>query len=145
MESDLKSKWNIRVGFTCGAFDLLHAGHVMMLEEARGVCDYLVVGLQADPSIDRPNKNSPTQSLEERLIQLMAVKYVDEVHTYTTEDELVQLLIKLKPDVRIIGEDHRGKEFTGQELPIEIYFNSRDHSYSTSELRERIIIGKINN
>lgn len=144
MESDLKSKWNIRVGFTCGAFDLLHAGHIMMFKEARSVCDYLVVGLQTDPSIDRPDKNSPTQSLEERLIQLMAVKHVDEVRTYATEDDLVQLLIKLKPDVRIIGEDHKGKGFTGQELPIEIYFNSRDHGYSTSELRERIILGKNN-
>lgn len=140
----MKSKWNIRVGFTCGAFDLLHAGHVMMFEEAKSVCDYLVAGLQTDPSIDRPDKNSPTQSLEERSIQLRAVKYVDEVITYTTEDDLVQLLIKLKPDVRIIGEDHKGKQFTGQDLPIEIYFNSRGHGYSTSELKERIVRGKGN-
>lgn len=140
----MKNKWNIRVGFTCGAFDLLHAGHIMMFEEAKNVCDYLVAGLQTDPSIDRPDKNSPTQSLEERRIQLSAVKYVDEVITYATEDDLVQLLIKLRPDVRIIGEDHKEKQFTGQELPIEIYFNSRDHGYSTSELRERIVRGKSN-
>jgi len=111
-----------------------------MLEEARSICDYLIVGLQIDPSIDRPEKNSPIQSLEERLMQLIAVKHVNEVHTYVSEKELVQLLLRVKPDVRIIGEDHRGKKFTGRELPIEIYFNKRDHEYSTQELRRRIFL-----
>ncbi len=128
----------IRVGFTCGAFDLLHAGHVMMLEEAKEQCDWLVIGLQTDPSIDRKNKNKPIQSLEERKIQVDAIRFVDEVIVYETEDDLLNLLSNLKPDVRIIGEDHRGKKFTGYDLPIELYFNSRSHTFSTTELRKRI-------
>ncbi len=128
----------MRVGFTCGAFDLLHAGHVLMLEEAREACDYLIVGVQSDPSIDRPEKNSPIQSHEERIIQVRGVKHVDEVVTYDTEAGLVELLQKLNPDVRILGADHKGKKFTGWELPIAVFFNSRDHGYSTSELRDRI-------
>ena len=133
-----QNRWNMRVGFTCGAFDLLHAGHVLMLEEAREACDYLIVGVQSDPSIDRPEKNSPIQSHEERIIQVRGIKFVDEVVTYNTEDDLIQLLQKISPDVRILGADHKGKKFTGWQLPIAVFFNTRDHGYSTSELRARI-------
>ena len=128
----------MKTGFTCGAFDLLHAVHIMMLEEAKSFCDYLIVGLHSNPQIDRPEKNKPIQSLSERLIQLRAVKYVDLVLLYDTEDELVQLLLAIKPDLRIVGADHEGKQFTGSELETEIKFNSRDHNFSSSELRNRI-------
>ena len=131
------------VGFTCGSFDLLHAGHALMLEEARTHCDRLIVGLQTDPSIDRPDKNAPIQAVEERLIMLKSVKWVDEIHLYDTESALVDLIKKLKPDVRIIGSDWRGKQFTGYELPIRVVFNSRDHSYSTSSLRERVLTAEM--
>ena len=133
-----KNRFNTKVGFTCGAFDLLHAGHVLMLKEAKDQCDWLIVGLQSDPSIDRKEKNSPIQELKERQIQLSAIKFVDEIVVYETEKDLFELLKKLKPDIRIIGADHKGGKFTGWELPIELYFNSRDHSYSTSELRRRV-------
>ena len=109
-----------------------------MLEEARSVCDYLIVGLQSDPSLDRAHKNSPVQSMEERKIQLSAVKYVDEVVIYNTEQELYNLLIELQPDIRILGADHENKKFTGDDLDIELYFNSRNHSWSSSDLRKRI-------
>ena len=134
----IKNRFNIKIGFTCGAFDLLHAGHVLMLKEARDQCDYLIVGLQTDPSIDRQEKNKPIQSLEERQVQLDAIRFVDEILIYKTEKDLFELLQRVKPDLRIIGADHRGKKFTGCELPMEVYFNSRNHSYSTSELRTRI-------
>ena len=133
-----KNKWNVRVGFTCGAFDLLHAGHVLMLEEARSACDYLIVGVQSDPSTDRPTKNSPIQAHEERIIQVKGVRHVDEVVTYDTESDLIELLKQINPDVRILGADHKGKKYTGWQLPIEVFFNTRDHGYSTSELRKRI-------
>jgi len=109
-----------------------------MLEEARTVCDHLIVGLQIDPSLDRKNKNRPIQSLKERKIQLGAVRYVDEIVEYKTESDLYKLLKELEPDVRIIGADHRGKEFTGFDLPPIVFFNTRDHKWSTTELRERI-------
>ena len=125
-------------GFTCGAFDLLHAGHVLMLQEARSVCDYLIVGLQTDPTIDRPIKNKPIQSLDERRIQLRAVRYVDEIVEYNTEKELYALLQSIDPAVRIIGIDHEGEDFTGHDLPIKVYFNSRDHTWSSEELRMRV-------
>jgi len=131
------------VGFTCGSFDLLHAGHVLMLEEARTHCDRLIVGLQSDPSIDRPDKNAPIQTVEERLIMLKAIRWVDEIHLYDSESDLVELIKKLNPDVRIIGSDWRGKQFTGYELPIRVVFNSRDHSYSTSSLRERVLTAEM--
>jgi len=130
-------------GFTCGSFDLLHAGHVLMLEEAKKYCERLIVGLQSDPTIDRPDKNKPVQSIEERLIQLKGCRYVDEVVIYDTEVDLFKLLVKLtndkKIDVRIIGADWEGKKFTGHELEIPVIFNSRDHLYSTTELRQRIL------
>lgn len=129
----------MKKGFTCGAFDLLHAGHILMLQEAKSVCDYLIVGLQTDPSLDRESKNRPVQSLEERRIQIEAVKYVDEVIIYESEKDLLVLLKRIKPDIRIIGADHKGKPFTGHELDIELFFNSRNHSWSSSDLRRRIV------
>lgn len=131
------------VGFTCGSFDLLHAGHVLMLEEAKRHCDRLVVGLQADPTIDRPDKNKPIMSLEERAAVLRAIKWVDDVCIYNTESDLLELLTTLKPDVRIIGADWKGKQFTGFELPIRVVFNSRNHSYSSSSLRERVMSAEL--
>lgn len=128
----------MKIGFTCGAFDLLHAGHILMLEEAKSVCDYLVVGLQTDPSIDRESKNKPIQSLEERKIQLSAVKFVDKIVIYETEQDLYNLLVKMNPDIRIIGADHKGKKFTGYDLDISLFFNSRNHNWSSSHLRKRI-------
>ena len=129
-----------KIGFTCSCFDLLHAGHILMLEDSKKQCDYLIVGLQTDPTIDRPGeKNKPIQSLEERKIQLEAIKYVDEVITYETENDLYELLYKLMPNVRILGTDYEHKYFTGIEIEgIDIYFHKRDHDYSTSSLREKI-------
>lgn len=128
-----------RVGFTCGTFDLLHAGHIMMLRDAKAVCGHLIVGLQSDPTVDRPEKNKPIQTLEERKIQLEAVRYVDQVLTYTTEQELEEMLWGIMPDIRIIGADWMDKEYTGKGMEgIDVYFNTRDHSYSSTELRERI-------
>jgi len=131
----------MKIGFTCGAFDLCHAGHVLMFKECKEHCDYLIVGLHTDPTIDRPEKNKPIQSLEERLIQLEAIKYIDKVVTYDTEKELYEILSKNPHsiDVRIIGADWKGKEFTGSDLAMPVIFNSRTHSYSTSELRKRIV------
>ena len=128
----------MKVGFTCGAFDLLHAGHALMLKEAKSVCDILVVAIQRDPSIDRSEKNSPIQSYEERQIMLDSIKYVDKIALYNTEEELYILLKDLNPDIRIIGADWKGKKFTGHDLSIEIYYNSRDHKWSSSSLRKRV-------
>jgi len=109
-----------------------------MFEECKQYCDYLIVGVQSDPSIDRPEKNSPIQSHEERLGLISSIKFVDEVKSYSTESSLVDMLKEINPDVRILGADHRGKEFTGHNLDIKWIFNSRDHGYSTSELRRRV-------
>lgn len=132
----------MKTGFTASAFDLLHSGHIIMLEECKRKCDYLIVGLQNDPSVDRPTKNKPVQSIIERYIQLKAVKYVDEIYVYNTEEDLKNLLSVLPIDVRILGEEYRNVAFTGRELceerGIEIYFNNRQHGFSTSELRNRI-------
>ena len=127
------------VGFTCSTFDLFHAGHIMMLREAKDHCDYLIVGLQTDPTIDRPIKNKPVQTVFERFIQLNACVYVDEVVVYATEKELRDILLSYAIDVRILGEEYQGKEFTGHDIPMEFYFNQRKHSFSTSELRQRVI------
>jgi glycerol-3-phosphate cytidylyltransferase len=127
------------VGFTCSTFDLFHAGHIMMLREAKDRCDYLIVGLQTDPTIDRPQKNKPVQTVFERFIQLNACVYVDEVVVYATEKELRDILLSYAIDVRILGEEYQGKEFTGHDIPMEFYFNQRKHSFSTSELRQRVI------
>jgi glycerol-3-phosphate cytidylyltransferase len=129
----------MRTGFTCSTFDLFHAGHILMLEEAKKQCDYLIVGLQTDPTIDRPEKNKPVQGIFERYVQLTACKYVDQVIVYATEKELLDVLLSYPIDVRIVGDEYAHKSFTGQELDIEIYFNKRKHSFSTTELRQRVI------
>ncbi len=129
----------MKIGFTCSCFDLFHAGHVMMLKEAKSQCDYLIVGLQSDPTIDRSEKNKPIQTLFERYVQLEACKYVNEIIPYATEKELRDILTSYPIDVRIIGEEYRDKQFTGYDLPMEVYFNSRQHSFSTTELRQRVI------
>ena len=126
------------VGFTCSCFDLLHAGHIIMLQYAKFICDKLIVGLQIDPTIDRPEKNKPIQSLEERKIQLEAVKYVDKIFTYDTEKDLYKKLLDIKPDVRILGSDYIGKPFTGDTLNINIYYHDRNHNYSSTNLRKKI-------
>tara|TARA_Y100000034_G_C6769037_1_gene342995 strand:- start:297 stop:788 length:492 start_codon:yes stop_codon:yes gene_type:complete len=131
-----------KIGFTCGAFDILHAGHVLMLEEAREQCDYLIVGVQSDPSLDRPEKNKPIQTYEERIIMAKSIKFVDEVVLYDTEADLVDLLVEIDPDVRIMGADWKGKQFTGYTLPIDVYFNARDHGWSTSKLRRKVYIAE---
>ena len=128
----------MKVGFTASSFDLLHAGHILMLKEAKHVCDHLICGLQTAPTIDRPEKNKPVQSYMERYIQLSAVKYVDEIIPYATEAELLSLMQHLPIDVRIIGEDYMGKNFTGKDLDIPLYFNKRRHDWSTSGLRQRV-------
>ena len=128
------------MGFTCSCFDLLHAGHILMLQDAKRQCDKLIVGLQTDPTIDRPDtKNKPIQSLEERKIQLEAIKYVDEVFIYDTEEELYKKLLDINPDVRILGSDYIGKSFTGDDLDIDIYYHERKHNYSTTSLRKKIV------
>lgn len=111
----------------------------MMLKEAKSVCDYLIVGLQTDPTIDRPEKNKPIQSVFERFIQLQACKYVDEVVVYATEKELIDILLSYPIDVRILGQEYENKDFTGRNLDITCYFNQRNHSFSTTELRQRVV------
>jgi len=130
------------VGFTCSAFDLLHAGHVQMLREAKEQCDYLICGLQMDPSVDRPEKNSPIQTVVERYTQLKAVKYVNEIIPYSTEKDLEDILTMYHIDVRILGEEYRDGKFTGRAIcakrGIELYFNKREHRFSSSDLRARV-------
>ena len=127
------------IGFTCSSFDLLHAGHIIMLQDAKQQCDKLIVGLQTHPTKDRPlTKNTPIQTLEERKIQLEAVRYIDDIYVYDTEDSLIELLKLVKPDIRILGSDYEGKPFTGDFLNIPIYFHERKHDYSTTNLRKMI-------
>ena len=133
-----------RIGITFSTFDMLHAGHIAMLSEARNHCDYLIAGLQTDPTIDRPEtKNKPIQSVVERQIQLAACRYVDEVVVYQTEQDLIDLLLILPVDVRILGVEYEDKNFTGRNecagRGIEIVFNRRDHSFSSSSLRKRVV------
>ena len=132
----------MKVGFTCSTFDLLHAGHVMMLREAKTVCDYLIVGLQTDPTIDRPEKNAPVQTLVERYIQLSGIEYVDEIIPYQTEQDLEDILNMFPINVRILGEEYKNGKFTGRatcaKRGIELYYNKRDHRFSSSDLRERV-------
>ena len=130
-----------KIGFTAGAFDLCHAGHMLMFEEAKEQCDYLIVGLHSDPSIDRKGlKNKPIMSVEERMIILKGVKYIDEIVTYDTEARLLKLLTEntLGIDVRILGVEYKDKPYTGRDLPLPVYYNTRDHGYSTTELRKRV-------
>jgi len=138
---DLKSK-GIKIGITFSTFDLLHAGHVAMLAEAKNHCDYLIAGLQNKAQWDRPNKNAPIQSLVERQIQLSAVRFVDEIVVYNTEKDLEDILLTLPLDVRILGVEYMQSEFTGRAIcekrKIELVFNGRDHSFSSTNLRERV-------
>ena len=130
------------VGFTCSTFDLLHAGHILMLAECKQICDYLIVGVQSDPTVDRPGtKNKPVQSIVERYVQLSAVKFVDEIIVYNTEKDLEDMLMFLPITVRIIGEEYKDKDFTGKQIcedrGIKVWYNSRNHRFSSSELRQR--------
>ena len=129
----------MKKGITFGAFDLFHAGHVLMLKEAKSICDYLIVCIQSDPSLDRAEKNKPVQSVIEREIQISACTYVDEVIIYDYEEEVLQIIETVDWDVRILGEEYRDKEFTGRDQTLDkCYFNKRPHNFSTSELRERV-------
>jgi len=133
----------MKIGFTCSTFDLLHSGHVQMLRNAKDQCDYLIVGLQTDPTIDRPDtKNKPIQSLVERYTQLSAIRYVDEIIPYESEKDLEDILSLYKLDVQILGDEYRDKDFTGKDIGrkrgIEYYFNDRSHRFSSSELRQRV-------
>lgn len=132
----------MKVGITFSAFDLLHAGHIKMLEEAKRQCDYLIVGLQTDPTLDRPEKNKPTQTVVERYIQLKGCKFVDEIVPYATEQDLEDILRSFKIDVRILGDEYKDKNFTGraycESKGIELYYNRRDHRFSSSTLRKEV-------
>jgi len=133
----------LRIGFTASQFDMLHAGHIAMLSEARNHCDYLIAGLQNNASWDRPEKNAPIQSIVERQIQLAATRYVDEIVVYNTENDLEDILLTLPIDVRILGIEYRDREFTGKDIcttrGIELIYNKRDHSFSSSSLRKRVV------
>lgn len=132
----------MKIGITFSAFDLLHAGHIKMLEEAKTECDYLIVGLQTDPTLDRPEKNSPSQTIVERYIQLKGCKFVDEIVPYATEQDLEDILRSFKIDVRILGDEYRDQNFTGraycEQKGIILYFNVRDHRFSSSNLRKEV-------
>ena len=139
---ELKAQ-GLRIGITFSTFDMLHAGHIAMLSEAKNHCDYLIAGLQTDPTIDRPDsKNPPVQSIVERQIQLSATRFVDEIVIYQTEQDLIDLLLILPIDVRILGIEYENKDFTGKkecwDREIELVFNGRDHSFSSSSLRKRV-------
>ena len=132
----------MKVGITFSAFDLFHAGHIKMLEEAKSKCDYLIVGLQLDPSLDRANKNTPSQSIIERYIQLKGSKYIDEIIPYVLEQDVEDILESFKIDVRIVGEEYKTIDFTGKkyctEKGIEIHYNSREHRFSSTEIKTRL-------
>jgi len=135
-------KSNKVIGFTASTFDLLHSGHITMLREAKENCDYLICGLQIDPSLDRSDKNSPVQTVVERYVQLSAVKYVDEIIVYQTERDLEDILEMFHIDVRVLGEEYREKDFTGKDIckkrGIQLHFNKRDHRFSSSSLRKLV-------
>jgi glycerol-3-phosphate cytidylyltransferase len=138
------TKKGLKIGIVFSSFDLLHAGHIAMLSEAKNHCDYLIVGIQTDPTIDRPHtKNKPVQSIVERQIQLQAVRYVDEIVVYETEKDLEDILLTLPIHVRILGEEYKDKHFTGKDIcerrNIKLIYNSRDHSFSSSSLRKRVV------
>ena len=132
----------MKVGFTASAFDLLHAGHVQMLRDAKEQCDYLICGLQIDPTLDRPDKNIPVQTVVERYTQLKAISYVDEIIPYLTEDDLCDILSMYHIDVRVLGVEYKEKDFTGKDIcrkrDIDLHFNKRDHRFSSSDLRRRV-------
>jgi len=134
----------LKVGITFSAFDLLHAGHIKMLEEAKRNCDYLIVGLQTDPTLDRPEKNKPVQTVVERYIQLKGCVFVDEIVPYATEQDLEDILHSFKIDIRFIGDEYKEKKFTGRDYceqsGIELFFNQRDHRFSSSDLRKHVAV-----
>jgi glycerol-3-phosphate cytidylyltransferase len=129
----------VKIGFTASTFDLLHAGHIAMLSEAKTVCNYLVAGLHVNPNLEREEKNLPVQTLVERYTQLKAVSYVDEIIPYESENDLMDILKMYPINIRIIGEEYRDKDFTGKNLDMEIYYNKRRHDFSSSLLRERVV------
>ena len=133
-------KQGAKIGYTCSTFDMLHAGHVAMLAEAKANCDYLVVGLLNDPTVDRPDtKNQPIQTMFERWVQVQGLEYVDCVIPFTTEQDIIDMLLTIRPHIRFLGVEYKDKEFTGSHLDfIELYYNDRKHSFSTSELRDRV-------
>ena len=139
---ELKDK-GLRIGITFSQFDLLHAGHIAMLSQAKNHCDYLIAGLQNNAQWDRTEKNGPIQSIVERQISLSAVRFVDEIIVYNTEKDLEDILLTLPIDVRILGVEYKDKDFTGygicQQRKIELVFNGRDHSFSSSSLRKRVV------
>lgn len=127
-----------KIGFICSSFDLFHAGHVLLLKEAKEQCDFLIVALQTDPTVDRPTtKNKPVQTLFERYVQVSGCKFVDQIIPYTTEAELLDILLSYHIDVRIQGSEYKGKEFTGSDLNIPVFYHDRKHSFSSSDLRKR--------
>ena len=128
----------MKTGFTCGAFDVTHTGHILMFKECKEICDYLIVGLQTDPSIDRDDKMKPVQSIWERYLMLKGIQYIDEIVPYETEEDLYELLKVIMPDIRIIGADWEGKKFTGHDLDIKNYFNKRQHNLSSTNLKKRV-------
>lgn len=133
---------DLKIGFTCSTFDLFHAGHIVMLQEAKSLCDYLIVGLLSDPTIDRPDtKNKPVQSMFERYVQLSSCKYVDEIIPFQTEQEIIDIILALQPDIRFVGEEYKGTQHTGIGL-CPIHYNKRKHSFSSSDLRNRVIQAK---
>ena len=130
---------NKKIGTTFSCWDLLHAGHHIFLEDAKNNCDILIVGLQLDPTLDRPEKNKPIQSIEEREIQIKSNRYIDFYFIYDTENSLYHSLKELNPDIRFLGDDYVGKKFTGSDLPIQIIYHPRsEHKYSSTNLRHRI-------
>jgi|AntAceMinimDraft_5_1070358.scaffolds.fasta_scaffold14424_2 glycerol-3-phosphate cytidylyltransferase len=129
----------VRIGFTCSTFDLLHAGHIVMLQEAKSLCDYLICGLLTDPTLERPGtKNKPIQTPFERYVQLAGCKYVDEVIPFSTEQEIVDMILAIQPDIRIVGEEYEHTDHTGKGL-CPIHYNKRKHSFSSSDLRQRVL------
>lgn len=133
----------MKVGFTCGVFDFCHAGHVLMFKECKKVCDYLIVGIKVDPTVDKPGKSKPVQSIVERQIQVQACRYVDEIIVYETEKDLVDILSVLDIDIRIMGADHEGRPTSeGREVcrkrGIKFFYNKRGHRFSSTELKRRI-------
>lgn len=128
----------VKIGFTCSTFDLFHAGHIVMLQESKSLCDYLVCGLLTDPTIDRPDtKSSPIQTPFERYVQLSSCRYVDEVIPFSTEQEIIDMVLSIQPDIRIVGEEYRDKDHTGKGL-CPVHYNKRRHSFSSTSLRERV-------